>query len=81
MMFTVIALAVTSAIGLVAITAVVRSLATEGKLQRQAVVERLAESASEEVFGRLAKSVSSLSAITSHPAYSTGTDVGTASSV
>lgn len=81
MMFTVIALAVTSAIGLVAISAVVRSLATEGKLQRQAVVERLAESASEEVFGRLAKSVSSLSAVTSHPGYSTGTDVGTASSV
>ncbi len=81
MMFTVIALAVTSAIGLVAITAVVRSLATEGKLQRQAVVERLAESASEEVFGRLAKSVSSLSAITSHPGYLAGTDVGTASSV
>ena len=81
MMFTIVALAVTSAIGLVAITAVIRSLATEGKLQRQAVVERLAESASEEVFGRLAKSVSSLSAITSHPGYSTGTDVGTASSV
>lgn len=81
MMFTVIALAVTSAIGLVAISAVVRSLATEGKLQRQAVVDRLAESASEEVFGRLAKSVSSLSAVTSHPGYSTGTDVGTASSV
>ena len=49
MMFTIVALAVTSAIGLVAITAVIRSLATEGKLQRQAVVERLAESASEEV--------------------------------
>ena len=81
MMFTVVALAVTSAIGLVAITAVISSLATEGKLQRQAVVERLAESASEEVFGRLAKSVSSLSAITSHPGYSTGSDVGTASSV
>ncbi len=81
MMFTIVALAVTSAIGLVAITAVIRSLATEGKLQRQAVVERLAESASEEVFGRLAKSVSSLSAVTSHPGYSTGTDVGTASSV
>jgi hypothetical protein len=81
MMFTIVALAVTSAIGLVAITAVVRSLATEGKLQRQAVVERLAESASEEVFGRLAKSVSSLSAVTSHPGYLAGTDVGTASSV
>jgi len=81
MMFTVVALAVTSAIGLVAITAVIRSLTTEGSLQRQAVVERLAESASEEVFGRLAKSVTSLNAITSHPGYSSGTDVGTASSV
>ena len=81
MMFTVVALGVTSAIGLVAISAVVRSLANEGSLQRQAVVERLAESATEEVFGRLAKSTSSLSAVTSHPGYSTGTDVGTASSV
>ena len=81
MMFTVVALGVTSAIGLVAISAVVRSLANEGSLQRKAVVERLAESATEEVFGRLAKSTSSLSAVTSHPGYSTGTDVGTASSV
>ena len=81
LMFTVVALGVTSAIGLVAVTTVVRSLADEARMQKQAVVERLAESASEEVFGRLAKSGASLSAITSHPGYSTGTDVGTASSV
>lgn len=81
LMFTVVALVVTSAIGLAAVTSVIRSLADEARLQKQAVVDRLAESASEEVFGRLSKSVLSLNAITTHPGYSTGTDVGTASSV
>ena len=75
MLFAVACIAIASAIGLVAITAVGRSLATEGRVRRQGLVDSLAVSASEEVFGRLANSVNDLSVITSHPGYSTGTDV------
>ena len=75
MLFAVACIAIASAIGLVAITAVGRSLSTEARVRRQNGVDSLAISASEEVFGRLANSINDLSVITSHPGYSTGTDV------
>jgi hypothetical protein len=78
MLFAVACIAIASAIGLVAITAVGRSLSTEGRIRRQNYVDALAISASEEVFGRLANSISDLSVISSHPGYSTGTDVNSA---
>jgi hypothetical protein len=75
MMFTVAAIAIAATIGLVAITAVGRSLSTEGRVRRQSVVDALAISGSEEVFGRLARSVNELSVITAHTGYGTGSDV------
>lgn len=75
MMFAVVAIAIAAAIGLVAITAVGRSLSTEGRVRRQSIVDSLAISGSEEVFGRLAQSVNELSVITAHPGYDTGSDV------
>ena len=74
-MFAVAAIAIAAAIGLVAITAVGRSLSTEGRVRRQSTVDALAVSGSEEVFGRLAQSVDELSLITAHPGYGTGSDV------
>jgi hypothetical protein len=75
MMFAVVAIAIAAAIGLVAITAVGRSLSTEGRIRRQSIVDTLAISGSEEVFGRLAQSVNELSVVTAHPGYDTGSDV------
>jgi hypothetical protein len=75
MMFAVVAIAIAAAIGLVAITAVGRSLSTEGRVRRQSIVDSLAISGSEEVFGRLAQSVNELSVVTAHPGYDTGSDV------
>ena len=75
MMFTVASIAIAATIGLVAITAVGRSLSTEGRVRRQSIVDALAISGSEEVFGRLARSVNELSVITAHPGYGTGSDV------
>ena len=77
MMFAVAAIAIAAAIGLVAITAVGRSLSTESRVRRQSTVDALAVSGSEEVFGRLAQSVDELSVVTAHPGYGTGSDVDT----
>ena len=76
-MFAVAAIAIAAAIGLVAITAVGRSLSTESRVRRQSTVDALAVSGSEEVFGRLAQSVDELSVVTAHPGYGTGSDVDT----
>jgi len=76
MIFAVACIAIASAIGLVAVIAVGKSLSTEARVRRQNDVDMLAVSASEEVFGRLAYEIDDLSVITSHPGYATGTDVG-----
>jgi hypothetical protein len=75
MIFALVVMAIASAIGLAAITAVGRSLATEGGIRRQSAVDTLAVSASEEVFGRVARAVNDLSVVTSHPGYDVGSDV------
>ncbi len=65
-------------IGLVATLAVERTLRADSRAERQTDIDRLAASAGEEVFGRLAaSSSSSLDAVTSHPGYGTGTDADT----
>ena len=75
MIFALVVMAIASAIGLAAIAAVGRSLATEGGIRRQSAVDTLAVSASEEVFGRVARAVNGLSVVTSHPGYDVGSDV------
>jgi hypothetical protein len=75
MIFALVVMAIASAIGLAAIAAVGRSLATEGGIRRQSAVDTLAVSASEEVFGRVARSVNGLAVVTSHPGYDVGSDV------
>ena len=75
MIFALVVMAIASAIGLAAITAVGRSLATESGIRRQSAVDALAVSASEEVFGRVARAVNDLSVVTSHPGYDVGSDV------
>lgn len=75
MIFALVVMAIASAIGLAAIAAVGRSLATEGGIRRQSAVDTLAVSASEEVFGRVARAVNDLSVVTSHPGYDVGSDV------
>ncbi|MUH52045.1 MAG: hypothetical protein F2789_12635 [Actinobacteria bacterium] len=62
----------TAAIGLMAITAVARSLKTEAQVRRQDQIDRLAASGAEEVFGRLAASTTGLAVVTGHPGYGTG---------
>lgn len=87
MLMAVVATVAAAGIGLIAVTAVTRSVTNEDRIRSQQVVDLLAVSAAEEVFGRIARDRDGLFEITgnltssptvaAHPGYGTDPDTAT----